>query len=396
VLTIANLAMHCVSLVAPRIHRCSLAPRWITLSDSSAMKTLFAVSADLSTESVSCRSGPTRDYTSIAHRLQADVLDWSRTRSVPAARSLARTVGLPTAQARIAARHCRRYDAILTDGEHIGIPLTLLLKLTGTPTAHVTIGHRLTTAKKRPFFRGLKVHSHIDAVVVHSRCQYDRALATLGFRREQLALLPYQVDADFWHPMPTAEERLIVSAGLEHRDYPTLFRAVAGLDATVLVAAASAWSTCRNTALDAPRPANVEVRGFDHRGLREQMSRAAVVVVPVEDVDFQAGITTILEAMAMGKPVVVTHTDGQTDVVEDRRAADAGHDGSAASGQPAAQAGRRGGHPDRAQWLLRTAPRSRCPPPSPGLSARPPGGPGTARCSRPLGGGTVANGPAVR
>jgi len=36
-------------------------------------------------------------------------------------------------------------------------------------------------------------------------------------------------------------------------------------------------------------------------------------------VDFQAGVTTILEAMAMGKPVVVTHTDGQTDVVEDRR-----------------------------------------------------------------------------
>jgi glycosyltransferase involved in cell wall biosynthesis len=44
-----------------------------------------------------------------------------------------------------------------------------------------------------------------------------------------------------------------------------------------------------------------------------------VVVVPLDDVDFQAGVTTILEAMAMGKPVIVTHTAGQTDVVEDRR-----------------------------------------------------------------------------
>ena len=43
------------------------------------------------------------------------------------------------------------------------------------------------------------------------------------------------------------------------------------------------------------------------------------MAVPVDDVDFQAGITTILEAMAMGKPVIVTHTYGQTDVIEDRR-----------------------------------------------------------------------------
>jgi glycosyltransferase involved in cell wall biosynthesis len=48
------------------------------------------------------------------------------------------------------------------------------------------------------------------------------------------------------------------------------------------------------------------------------------VVVPLDDIDFQAGVTTILEAMAMGKPVIVTHSLGQTDVVEDRRAATRG------------------------------------------------------------------------
>jgi glycosyltransferase involved in cell wall biosynthesis len=49
-----------------------------------------------------------------------------------------------------------------------------------------------------------------------------------------------------------------------------------------------------------------------------------VVVVPLDDTDFQAGITTILEAMSMSKPVIVTHTWGQTDVVEDRRSATRG------------------------------------------------------------------------
>jgi glycosyltransferase involved in cell wall biosynthesis len=40
-------------------------------------------------------------------------------------------------------------------------------------------------------------------------------------------------------------------------------------------------------------------------------------VVPLEETDFQAGITTILEAMAMGKAVVCSQTRGQTDVVID-------------------------------------------------------------------------------
>ena len=63
----------------------------------------------------------------------------------------------------------------------------------------------------------------------------------------------------------------------------------------------------------------MEIGSFDYFGLRDLYARAAIVVVPLADVDFQAGVTTILEAMAMGKPVIVTHSQGQTDVVEDRR-----------------------------------------------------------------------------
>ncbi len=41
------------------------------------------------------------------------------------------------------------------------------------------------------------------------------------------------------------------------------------------------------------------------------------VVMPLDPVDFQAGVTAILEAMAMGKAVVCTRTPGQTDVIVD-------------------------------------------------------------------------------
>lgn len=41
------------------------------------------------------------------------------------------------------------------------------------------------------------------------------------------------------------------------------------------------------------------------------------MVVPLHDVDYDAGVTAITEAMAMAKPLVVTRTRGQVDVVRD-------------------------------------------------------------------------------
>lgn len=264
-------------------------------------------------------TGPRKDYRVLADSLNAVTIDRSAVLKSRLPRKLVRWVGVPVLQAWLAFRQRHAYDVILTDGEHIGLPLALLLKLAGSTVAHVTIGHRLSAAKKRWLFTVLKLHSHINRIVLHSTRQYQLAIERLGIPAWRLVLLPYQVDGDFWQPAHSAEDRLICSAGLEFRDYPTLLEAVDGLDAEVVIGAASHWSKRRNRAHGAALPRNVKVSAFDYSTLRDIYARASIVVVPLEDVDFQAGITTILEAMAMAKPVVVTRTAGQTDVVEDPR-----------------------------------------------------------------------------
>lgn len=280
---------------------------------------LFVVNASVPPGTVR-PAGPRKDYDALAARLGADVLDRAAAQQSPLARLAALALGTSVVQAWLAFRRHGQYDVVVTDGEGIGLPLALLLKLTRARCPHVTIGHRLSTPKKRPLFRWLRAHSHLTRIALHSVRQRDVAIRELGIPEEQLALVPYQVDAAFWRPRDVPEERLVCSAGLEHRDYPTLFRAVDGLDVRAVIGAASHWSHQRNTAEDAACPANVEIGAFDYAALRDVYARAAIVVVPLADVDFQAGVTTILEAMAMGKPVIVTHTEGQTDVVEDRRA----------------------------------------------------------------------------
>jgi glycosyltransferase involved in cell wall biosynthesis len=255
----------------------------------------------------------------LAELLGAEILDRTDVDGSATARAIRRIAGVGPAQAWLAFRRRHRFDVVFTDGEQSGIPLALLLAASRSRTRLITIGHRLTSPKKRFFLRTLRAPAAMHRIALHSRHQYDFARAQLGIPARRLALLPYQVDTDFWTPArPIDEERLVVSAGLEHRDYPTLIRAARGLTAQVIIGAASRWS--RHAFVPGALPLNVRVGSFDYHALRDLYARAAVVVVPLVDVDNQAGVTTILEAMAMGKAVVVAQSVGQTDVVEDRRA----------------------------------------------------------------------------
>jgi len=181
------------------------------------------------------------------------------------------------------------------------------------------IGHLLSPRGKQALFRGLRLRETIDAVVVHSSLQARLAARTLGLRPDQVELAPYQTDERFWAPRDAPVEQQICSAGLEYRDYSTMIQAVADLPVAVVIAAASPWSTFTFEGDERALPAHVRVDSFDYAGLRDLYASSLFVVAPLHDVDNQAGITTILEAMAMGKAVVVSHTRGQTDVIRDRR-----------------------------------------------------------------------------
>jgi glycosyltransferase involved in cell wall biosynthesis len=181
----------------------------------------------------------------------------------------------------------------------------------------VVIGHRISAAKKRLPLR--LTHAQIDAIFVYAGLQKAYAESVLGIPASKVHQIPFHADARFFAPQPGAggERPRIVSAGLELRDYPTMIEAVRGLDVEVCLAAASPWSKRANETTGRELPPNVTARAYNYRELRDLYASAALVVVPLYETDFQAGVTTILEAMAMGKAVIATRTTGQRDVIED-------------------------------------------------------------------------------
>ena len=265
---------------------------------------------------------PRTDYVEMADAFDAELLDRSGASGAagPLAPLLARLgANLPLAWACFRGRKAHR--VVFTDGEQVGIPYAAMTRLVRRRPRHVMIGHVLSPRKKALLHRLLRLQHRVDALVVYASEQARFAVEELGYRREQVVLSHFMVDTGFWRPdavTPASRQRpLLCAVGQERRDYPTFVEAVRALDVDVAIAAVSPWSKYQDSSAGLDVPANVTARGYDLFELRQLYADAAFVVVPLEDTDFQAGITTILEAMAMGKAVVCTRTKGQTDVVVD-------------------------------------------------------------------------------
>ena len=287
---------------------------------------------------------PRRDYMEVARALDADVLDADHVlhHSSPMARRIAGRFGVLPAVLYEAAVHRRDADHLLAWSDRAGIPLALLFKLTGGRRDLALLSVYMSQGKKAFLMRRLRAASHLGAIIFWSTVQRDLAAERLGVPREKLHVVDHPVDDRFWAPLDRPREDMIMSVGWEARDFATLSEAARGLEVRVdlCVGTLCLWAADD----DEPRPPafesfkktltyplyeswmadvragnlppNVHVeQQLDPLALRERYARCRFVVVPLHDVEFDAGVTVITEAMAMGRAVIVTKSRGQVDVL---------------------------------------------------------------------------------
>lgn len=109
-----------------------------------------------------------------------------------------------------------------------------------------------------------------------------------------------------------AKGRYAFAAGRTGRDWRTLAAAVRGLDVDVKVVCT------RRDAEATAFPPNVAVlTDVPYSMYRTLLEDAAVVVIPLEPHVYSSGQVVILEAMALGKPVITTRVVGSEDYIDE-------------------------------------------------------------------------------
>jgi glycosyltransferase involved in cell wall biosynthesis len=250
-----------------------------------------------------------------AHRYDECILDADPRK--PLARAVPRWARL----AREVQQRRDDYDVIVTWSERLTLSLMTLQSLSHTGKPHVAMMYWFS----RPSVRlpMLAFAQSLHAIVTWSSAQRRFAIEHLGIAPEKIYLIKHFVDQLFFRPRERTLDTLC-SAGAEMRDYPTLLEALRGTGLPCHIAAdhvrvdtlgfARRVETGRLAGLASD---NVTIGKKSLVELRELYARSHFVVVPLQESDTDNGISVILEAMAMGKPVICSRTKGQVDVIQE-------------------------------------------------------------------------------
>lgn len=115
-------------------------------------------------------------------------------------------------------------------------------------------------------------------------------------------------DLGFADGIEAAGERVdVLSAGKTNRDFKTLVEALRGTPWS-----ASIYCARANVSKVASPPGNVSIHTNEtghvlgYRELYQRSKRARVLAVPLAEVDALAGLTSVVDALALGKPLIMT------------------------------------------------------------------------------------------
>lgn len=264
-----------------------------------------------STHTLYEKEAPRLDYLEIARSLDADLLYQAESSGV-VEKLERRTIGVNFRQAWRA--RGRRPSLFLSLSEQCGVPLAWV-RPRGTP--HVLIAHNLTSRRRRAFQRWTPFLRGVDRVIVLSRAQERHLIDEAGVAAEKVHFIYDKVDHRFFRPGGEPDGGFVFSVGAEQRDYATLVEAVRPLKIPLIIVPSSAWAG--RSDVGSSLPAHVQIRrDLTHVALRQLYDRASIVAVPLRaGVRYAAGVNAVLEAMAMGKPVVASRTPGLEGYVQD-------------------------------------------------------------------------------
>ncbi|CAM3357681.1 glycosyltransferase family 4 protein [Tsukamurella hominis] len=207
----------------------------------------------------------------------------------------------------------RGSDAILSYDERTGVPALL----TGRTPVAAGIGWLTTRAGSGRVHRDLAGLALPRAGAVWAQC--SAVLPVLqrewGLAASRTHFIPLGIDTEFYVEQPIPETSdLVVSAGEDRfRDHATLIRAMAQVRAR---RPETHLELASGLPFDAPEGlVTVHTERLDGR-IRDLYTRASLVAIALHRTVTGSGLTVVLEAMASGRPVVVTNNPGVEDYVE--------------------------------------------------------------------------------
>jgi glycosyltransferase involved in cell wall biosynthesis len=224
------------------------------------------------------------------------------------------------AMAREIARTAAPGDVIFAGSEAGGLQIgRACASLRDKPKVSMFV-HNLDRPRGRLALKLFGTRRNTERLLACSELQTSFLRRYLGMDDSQVEFVWDHTDDAFFSPGPASPARkrpLIVSVGLEQRDYRTLAAATADMDVDVKISGFSEDAKVLRRSFPDMLPANMSRKFYAWRDLVQLYRDADVVVVSVHENKYAAGVQSLMEGMACGRPVVATATAGLKSYLDD-------------------------------------------------------------------------------
>jgi glycosyltransferase involved in cell wall biosynthesis len=209
-------------------------------------------------------------------------------------------------------RRANAADVVLSTVDTVGIPLVLLERagLVRRPVVYTSIGLperlvQLSGERMRRLYKSALRGA--AAVLAYSEHEAQWLRDWLGPGGPPVVFLPFAVDVEAFRPdSARTPETDVVSVGADPRRDFALLVEVASRHPEVSFRIVASAERAR---MLPPPPENVELEvDLSLDEARDRLAGARVVVLPVRENSYSGATTALLQAMALGKPVVVSRT----------------------------------------------------------------------------------------
>lgn len=271
---------------------------------------------DIETIALNAQAGkqPAHVMWEIGQFLNAEIHQPINVKILPEDKILARLIGFPEywALARQLSEQLNENDVIYCDGEQLGIPIANLCGKKQKRPKVVVLFHNIN--RPRGYLAlNLLGTKHIDFFVTGTVSQKEFLRNYLNLPSDRIYQIPSHpsCDTSFFTPGEALQKNvrpLIASGGLEKRDYQTLANATYNLNVDVKICAFSPNRTASKRTFPKVMPSNMSCKFYEWWDLVQLYRDADLIVIPLLKNNYQAGLSTLFEAMACRRPIIITRS----------------------------------------------------------------------------------------
>ena len=215
-------------------------------------------------------------------------------------------------------------DIVFCPGEEIGMPLVSICSSIKERPKIIVWFHRITGLRSRIALKLFRIGQFVDYALVNSRLNQNFLNNYLNLREAQIFFWWYPINVNYFAERTKGSSDkprpLIVSCGLEQRDYRLLAAATEELDVDVRVAGFSQFQTIVAKTFPKVMPENMSNKKYSLPELTKLYRDADVVAVCLKQNNGTSGVTVLTEAMSCRKAIVCTRTKGLNDYLNDEQA----------------------------------------------------------------------------